>query len=231
MGRYCYNKNVKFALAAMEKSIKDQSYYPRIINSWSCRNEKVTDMLISDPYCTYHMLDRHKLTEKEEAILEYEYAHRKTRVNWGKLHRENLILFIDEPTAFCKNAESRATRKLFDILANYPPKLTILASATMPEAKELEKTIELVRRKNPGLQVIEVTSKEFQIGCQYCSFKGEVIFPHTGVNNRTELKRIIDILKTNAFVLNLYTGPSLFFLLKKCEELGLKGLPRIDDLP
>lgn len=32
-------------------------------------------------------------------------------------------------------------------------------------------------------------------------------------------------------MLKLYTGPSLFFLLKKCEELGLKGLPRIDELP
>ena len=113
-------------------------------------------------------------------------------------------------------------------MANYPPKLTIFASATMPEAKELAKTIEVVRRKNPDLQVIEVNSKEFQIGCQYCSFKGEVIFPHTGVKDRTELKRIIDILKRNAFLLKLYTGPSLFFLLKKCEELGLKGLPRID---
>jgi hypothetical protein len=135
VGRYCYNKNVKFALAAMEKSIKDQSYYPRIINSWSCRNEKVTDMLISDPYCTYQMLDWHRLTEEEEDIMKYEVANRKTHVKRGKLDRENLILFIDEPTAFCKNAESRATRKLFDILGNYPPKLTILASATMPEAK------------------------------------------------------------------------------------------------
>jgi len=31
--------------------------------------------------------------------------------------------------------------------------------------------------------------------------------------------------------LKLYTGPSLFFLLKKCEEIGLKGLPKIDELP
>lgn len=116
-------------------------------------------------------------------------------------------------------------------MANYPPKLIILASATMPEAKELPKTIELIRRKNPDLQVIEVNSKEFQIGCQYCSFKGEVIFPHTNVKNKVELMHIIDILKRNAFLLKLYTGPSLFFLLKKCEEIGLKGLPKIDELP
>jgi hypothetical protein len=42
----------------------------------------------------------------------------------------------------------------------------------MPEEKELQKTISLMKRKNPDLQVIEVASKEFQIGCQYCSFKG-----------------------------------------------------------
>ena len=42
---------------------------------------------------------------------------------------------------------------------------------------------------------------------------------------------IIDILKRNAFLLKLYTGPSLFFLLKKCNDLGLKGMPDIDSLP
>ena len=39
VGRYCYNKKQKFALAAMEPYIKDErEYYPRVINSWSCRN-------------------------------------------------------------------------------------------------------------------------------------------------------------------------------------------------
>jgi ABC-type uncharacterized transport system ATPase subunit len=64
--------------------------------------------------------------------MEYERKQRKQAVNIGTLDRENVILFIDEPTAFCKDTDSKATRKLFDILANYPPKLTILASATMP---------------------------------------------------------------------------------------------------
>lgn len=58
VGRYCYNKQQKFALAAMERSIKDTSYfYPRIINSWSCRNEKIVDIVISDLHATYSMLD------------------------------------------------------------------------------------------------------------------------------------------------------------------------------
>jgi hypothetical protein len=39
VGRYSYNKQQKFALAAMERSIKDERYfYPRIINSYSCKN-------------------------------------------------------------------------------------------------------------------------------------------------------------------------------------------------
>ena len=42
----------------------------------------------------------------------------------------------------------------------------------MPSVSEMPKTVELIRRKNPDMQVIEVNSKEFQIGCQYCSFKG-----------------------------------------------------------
>lgn len=31
--------------------------------------------------------------------------------------------------------------------------------------------------------------------------------------------------------MRLYTGPSLFFLLRKCENAKIKGLPKIDELP
>lgn len=31
--------------------------------------------------------------------------------------------------------------------------------------------------------------------------------------------------------MRLYTGPSLYFLLKKCETAGIKNLPKIDELP
>ena len=185
VGRYAYNKEQKFALAAMERSIKDENYYyPRIINSYSCRNEKIVDLVISDLDCTYEMLDRQHQTEYEKEIFDHEDKNRKKKVNVGKLEKENIVLFIDEPTAFCKSVDSIATQRLFDILANYPPKLIIMASATMPDQSDLKKTIELIGRRNPGLQVFQVESKEFQIGCQYCSFKGEVIFPHTGIKNK-----------------------------------------------
>jgi hypothetical protein len=65
VGRYAYNKKQKFALAAMERSIKDPTYfYPRIINSWSCKYEKSVDLIISDPHCTFEMLDKHYLNER-----------------------------------------------------------------------------------------------------------------------------------------------------------------------
>jgi hypothetical protein len=51
----------------MERSIKDERYfYPRIINSWSCRNDKYVDIVISDPHCTFEMLDKHILSPEEE---------------------------------------------------------------------------------------------------------------------------------------------------------------------
>lgn len=54
VGRYCYNKGQKFALAAMEPYIKDYRYlYPKVINSWSCRNEKHVNLMISDLHCAY----------------------------------------------------------------------------------------------------------------------------------------------------------------------------------
>ena len=96
VGRYAYNKKQKFALAAMEKSIKDENYYyPRIINSYSCKNEKVVDLIISDLDCTYEMLHRHHYNQEEKSIFEHEQKNRKAAVNVGKLDKENLVLFID----------------------------------------------------------------------------------------------------------------------------------------
>lgn len=63
----------------------------------------MVDLVISDPHCTYEMLDRHKLSDQEEDIMRHEVANRKQKVHRGKLDRENVILFVDEPTAFCKN--------------------------------------------------------------------------------------------------------------------------------
>lgn len=72
MGRYCYNKKQKFALAAIEQSIKDNRYfYPRIINSWSCRNEKSVDIIISDLHCAFEMLDYQKVTPEEIDIMKH----------------------------------------------------------------------------------------------------------------------------------------------------------------
>ena len=232
VGRYAYNKKQKFALCAMEKSIKDESwYYPRVVNSWSCKNEEYLDLVVSDAYCTYQILDKHHLTAEEKDIIEHERKTRKTKVKIGEIDRESTILFIDEPTAFCKDTDSPATRRIFNILANYPPKITVLSSATMPNQNELKKTIELIRRKNPNLKVVEIDSKEFQIGCQFCSFRGDVVFPHTGVKSKAELKKIIELLQSNAFLLRLYTGPSLFFLIRRCEKVGLQKLPKINSLP
>jgi hypothetical protein len=96
VGRYAYNNEQKFALAAMERSIKDENYYyPRIINSYSCKNQKVVDLIVSDLDCSYQMLDRHYLNQEEEDILAHERNFRKAKVNRGKLDKDNIVLFID----------------------------------------------------------------------------------------------------------------------------------------
>lgn len=80
VGRYAYNNEQKFALAAMERSIKDENYYyPRIINSYSCKNQKVVDLIVSDLDCSYQMLDRHYLSQEEEDILAHERNFRKAK--------------------------------------------------------------------------------------------------------------------------------------------------------
>ena len=55
-----------------------------------------------------------------------------------------------------------------------------------------------------------------------------------GINhkkNQEELINIIQELEKNPFLMRLYTGPSLYFLLQKCEKHKIKGLPKIDELP
>jgi hypothetical protein len=86
------------------------------------------------------------------------------------------------------------TQNLFNILANYPPKLIVFASATMPTKDQIPMTIKLIEQRNPGLQVFQIDSKEFQIGCQYSSFKGEIVFPHTNIKTKEELKKIISLV-------------------------------------
>ena len=41
----------------------------------------------------------------------------------------------------------------------------------------------------------------------------------------------MDLLQRNPFLMRLYTGPSLFHLLRKCNEVGLKGLPDVNNIP
>lgn len=77
VGRYAYNKNQKFALAAIERAIANENYYyPRIINSYSCRNVPIVDLVVSDLDCTYEMLSHGTLTEEDERMMESENRER-----------------------------------------------------------------------------------------------------------------------------------------------------------
>lgn len=138
-----------------------------------------------------------------------------------------MILFIDEPTAFCSK-DSKVTKKLFEIIAEAPPKIIVLASATMPDKDQLPLTTQLVHLRNPGLETFEVSSREFQIGCQFCSFEGEIIYPHSEVRNKQELEEMIALLARNPFLMRLYTGPSMFTLLDRCRKAGIKKLPKLE---
>ena len=130
-------------------------------------------------------------------------------------------MFLDEPTAFC-GKDSGVTQKIFEVLGEVPPKVIIFASATMPEKEELPKTIQLIKTRNPDLVVKEISSKEFQIGCQFCTFEGDILFPHSGVKTKQQLESIIELVSKNPFLMRLYTGPSLFHLSDKCRRLGVK---------
>lgn len=75
-----------------------------------------------------------------------------------------------------------------------------------------------------------MSSKEFQIGCQFCTFEGDIIFPHSGVTNKQELESIIELVSKNPFLMRLYTGPSLFHLVDKCKKAGVKKIPALEKM-
>jgi hypothetical protein len=209
------NTNDQKSIAA--KEIADgKEYFPRVINSFSCSEVEVVDLIVGDLHTTKEFLSDSKINPLLKIRRE------------GKIDRENMILFIDEPTAFCSE-DSKVTQKLFEILSEAPPKIIIFASATMPDKDQLPMTIDLVNMRNPGLQSYEVSSREFQIGCQFCSFEGEIIYPHSEVKNKAELEEMIALLSRNPFLMRLYTGPSLFTLLDRCRKAGLKKLPKLEN--
>ena len=49
------------------------------------------------------MLDYHQESREVEDIMKHERSERKNEVRVGKMDRENVVLFVDEPTAFCKS--------------------------------------------------------------------------------------------------------------------------------
>lgn len=196
VGRLAYNQSIRFALGAMDSlnnpknllsNTNDQKslaaaeisagreYFPRIINSFSCADVEVVDLVISDLHTTKEFLSESRVNPLLKIRKE------------GRIDRDNMILFIDEPTAFCAE-DSKVTQKLFEIISEAPPKIIVLASATMPDKDQLPLTTELIRARNPGLETYEISSREFQIGCQFCSFDGEIIYPHSEVKNKQELE-------------------------------------------
>jgi hypothetical protein len=76
------------------------------------------------------------------------------------------------------------------------PKITILCSATLPDAEEINPIILDFKNRHPSANpVISVCSKESLIGCEIINFDGSTILPHNDCKTVKELTIIIENLK------------------------------------
>jgi hypothetical protein len=148
--------------------------------------------------------------------------------------REDYILFLDEPTVSADVPEHIVTDFVARIL-KLAPSLTILSSATMPPVEEVPELCDQFLERHPAAEVVTVSSREAQIGCEVVTCTGETLFPHAGCTTVEELKRVMKVIEENGFLGRLYTAPVVYKMKETLQSLRVPKLLDLDaafgDLP
>jgi hypothetical protein len=149
----------------------------KITDNYNCKQGTQRVLVISDITCAIELL---KDTTKE----------------W--------VLVFDEPTVFLDRNKSFMIDYLAQIFSNLP-KITILASATMPERESIPLLEELFIRKYPTANVSFIKSIKVRIASEVSDFAGNIYIPHGNCETITDLKLVLSKIKTNMFLQKNYT--------------------------
>ena len=149
----------------------------KITDNYNCRQGTSRVLVISDIICAIELL---KDSTKE----------------W--------VLVFDEPTVFLDKNKSFMIDFLAKIFSNLP-KITILASATMPERESIPLLEELFLRKYPLANVSFIKSEKVRIASEVSDYAGNIYVPHENCETIADLKLVLSKIKSNMFLQKNYT--------------------------
>ena len=184
VGRIAYNSEITFGIAT--------SFYknPKIINSWSCRNVKNVNLIISDYQTARLLLNKSK----------------------------NYILFIDEPTNDADNNKSSLLNSFSRLFRNSPQNV-ILSSATLPSLELMEPFINFFKYSmyyNPVIS--NITSGFSFIGCQINDLFFTSYFPHHCCKNSIELLKVYQNTFDDSLLSRCYNSHNMLDLYYRMQK-------------
>jgi hypothetical protein len=197
--RMLWNKGTPFGVAHI-----DEDDTVKIINNYNCENDFTRAAIVADLDATMQLL-KEKKKDKET----------------------DYLLFFDEPTIEADEPDSSVTKAFAKIML-VAPKVTVLSSATLPDADEMPELIDLFKQRHPLAKVETVYSRESLIGCEVINFDGSTLTPHIGCQTKEQLATVIKHLTTKPFIGRMYTAPVVYRMRDCMESYGIPGLPDLE---
>jgi hypothetical protein len=177
-------------------AIKDKNNKISISDNWNCKKFKIDRILtIADIESTIELL---------------------------KENTKDYILVFDEPTVGLDIINSPMVNYLTKIFT-YMPKITILASATLPrvlETKFINRNINFIK------------SNRVQIGSEISDLNGQIYIPHLGCKDYESLEKVINKIEEDGFLQKCYTASivnSMYILLCRITKTRKIELNDIED--
>jgi hypothetical protein len=184
VGRMAYNSGISFAIASSRFS------EVKIINSFSCREVKNVNLIITDYPTADLLLSKSK----------------------------NYILFIDEPTNKADEKDSKLLKSFSQLFRKAPPNL-ILSSATLPSIEEMQPFQNYFKYLNyPTALITNITAGYSFIGCQINDFYLNPYIPHHSCTNKNELFSVFQNIFDDPLLSRCYNSFIMVDLYEKMNK-------------
>ena len=208
MGKICFNGDdsisIPFAVATMDP----KTGKPIVIKHDACEKSKQAPVLI--------------IADSTTAV---------ELINMWK--EENIAMWLacdlldDEPTIgadlMVNDVPSASLKKNVELLT-LAPKRTILFSATLPDFVDIPNIVGGVRTNFPQTHFEMLSSDEIQIGISVYRFDKRYITPFVGCKTAVDLRRVIERINNNAFLIRLCTSEVTMTLWRKMTDALQKAL-------
>lgn len=202
VAQICYNSNVPFAMAHVDKDGTT-----KIINNFNCVSDSARVCIIGSPDAVSQILTDHSKGDP----------------------KNKYVLFHDEPTIGADMKGSDSLKDNVTVMSNLP-RWSILSSATMPDIEILEPFTTKFTEDNPGSVMGTVYSDEIQIGCDVITLNMDPVIPHLGCKTGNALRGIINTIKKNPFLGRIYTHNVAQTIWTECSKLDIPKIPNIPEI-